>query len=1019
MTPENHHIPLPQRNLPRQIYLQIVQAGLEVQQFRFACEAALLWLTSYPGDLEASLAYAQALLGEKRPRQALPVLQGLCMADPEFEEAVKALLQLADPAPSSPVDGLSAANDGLPMPSDGSPTQADGFHIESNGANKRLPGLPGKSKPASTLGIDIRANLFALTGQCPDKNSLPGWGNDLWLARQALKQGDLFQAEEKIRHVLSVETPSPLACVTHLELLAANQATPMQTRLETAGRYHQSWPACLACTLYLADWSMGNSDSGQAVALLHQAAAQDVSGQVAKRLWGEIHPYLRLWPEQLELPLSLPIPAEVMALMGWNRLVGGLGEAAARLVVNEAGQVQPPEVNGSQSPILVGKNAEAKGQLAEINEQSIDRKAQPAEQRKQDVKAVEIVVPTGDQSSQQPAQKAESAENRKDALQPVVDNASQGNAQDETLRSVHRELARLAKRLKLPDITHRDGRFPVYVVFSVRSRLEAVYGIPAAATLETEMKRLVRAMQGQRRWNALLFYADDPSCTACLGIKPARPTDPWELKLALTDLDAALARRGEMIGAVIIVGGPEIVPFHRLPNPVDDPDDEVPSDAPYATRDENYFVPEWPVGRLPGGVGSDPKLLLEALQHISDRHTQQISRLAWHERWVQHMVNWLQSGRNGRQRSFGYTAAIWRHVAAGVFRPIGESHRMHVSPPLGIIEPVGCSSMEGVEALSVEKGKLPPLVGRLGYFNLHGLADAPEWYGQRDPLDECEDDQPDYPVALRPQDIEAAGGPKTGLPQVVFSEACYGMYIQDRASDEAMALKFLEAGCQAVVGSTCMCYGSIGMPLIAADLLGHAFWNFLKEGLPAGEALRQAKIFLVNEMQRRQGYLDGEDQKTLISFILFGDPLAQPIQNVHLRKSVHRMVTPPGHVPIVCDLTCASYDGQQAVPAEVVASVKEVVAQYLPGMAGANLAYVQEHACCNGEGTNCLIRQLRGSEGCSAGEQAEGKSTTHRPSNRRLVTLSKRITSTDGVHAQYARLTLDERGKLLKLVVSR
>ena len=54
-----------------------------------------------------------------------------------------------------------------------------------------------------------------------------------------------------------------------------------------------------------------------------------------------------------------------------------------------------------------------------------------------------------------------------------------------------------------------------------------------------------------------------------------------------------------MIGAVLIVGGHSILPFHMLPNPTDDDDDTVYSDNPYTTSDENYLAPEWPVGRLP------------------------------------------------------------------------------------------------------------------------------------------------------------------------------------------------------------------------------------------------------------------------------------------------------------------------------------------------------------------------------------------------------------------------------------
>jgi hypothetical protein len=95
---------------------------------------------------------------------------------------------------------------------------------------------------------------------------------------------------------------------------------------------------------------------------------------------------------------------------------------------------------------------------------------------------------------------------------------------------------------------------------------------------------------GFQNWGALLYLADDPDISAALGLKPARHNDPWSLKLAISDLDNALAKRGERIGALIIIGGHEVVPFHHLPNPVEDVDHYVPSDNPYGTRDENYFV---------------------------------------------------------------------------------------------------------------------------------------------------------------------------------------------------------------------------------------------------------------------------------------------------------------------------------------------------------------------------------------------------------------------------------------------
>ena len=96
--------------------------------------------------------------------------------------------------------------------------------------------------------------------------------------------------------------------------------------------------------------------------------------------------------------------------------------------------------------------------------------------------------------------------------------------------------------------------------------LEAQYGSTGAAVVEVEIKRLVQATRASKQWGAILYYADKGG----FGVLPTKPTDPWGLKLALVDLDVALSLGGERIGAVLIVGGPQVIPFHHLPNPVDD-----------------------------------------------------------------------------------------------------------------------------------------------------------------------------------------------------------------------------------------------------------------------------------------------------------------------------------------------------------------------------------------------------------------------------------------------------------------
>ena len=240
----------------------------------------------------------------------------------------------------------------------------------------------------------------------------------------------------------------------------------------------------------------------------------------------------------------------------------------------------------------------------------------------------------------------------------------------ESLRPIQDELERVAQRLHQSGLASSDGRFPVYVLMTTRSGLQAQYGAQSASLVEQEMKRVVAAIQQRRDWHAMLFYADQPSIP---DLRPARYNDPWSLKLALADLDAALGKEGEMIGAVLIVGGPEVIPFHHLPNPVDDADDDVPSDNPYSTRDENYFIPEWPVGRLPGGCSSDPASLISGLARYHPSATRSSSNKAAKRPGIEAGCTALRPGYGSIQNQGA--RAPGSRPALDILQPYGAKHQ--------------------------------------------------------------------------------------------------------------------------------------------------------------------------------------------------------------------------------------------------------------------------------------------------------------------------------------------------------
>jgi len=924
----------PTTSLSREGYLALLRTSLELKRPRFAKDVALSWLAHYPGDLQISYLYAKALTDNNNPELAKPIIESICLADPEFYEAVQTMLVINHLHNTS--FKSSASDFKFPF----SQSVKDAF--------------PSDLIPSWFYALRGPRILNENFSQGIAYDDISPWGQPLWQARRAIKNGDMGQAEKMLILVLGVDPPIPLVQATHLKFFDAMQDVPLPAKLSIAEHYHRKWPDCLPITLMLAHWLMDSNDISRAVTLLHKVAANDIGGQVINRLWGRNHPYKDIWASALSLPLEIQIPAEIATRMGWNQI--------PRRVASQ-------EADSSVSSSIT---------------------------KLPDFLQDEVLLTHFELSKNYTYGKY---------------NERDHNPNQQFLRSTRNALERIAKKVNLAGITNIDGRFPVYVIFSSREGLIKKFGEKAANQIIGEMNNLVGVFQenidkeNQSIWGSCLFLPDDPSSTKVFDFKAITQNDPWKLKLALRDLDLALSKKGEMIGALLIVGGPDVIPFHNLPNPVDDPDKFIASDNPYGTCDENYFLPDWPVGRILGGKGSSPDLLIETLRNIQKHHSKDHSTQSWYKKLLEKIKLRILPNRIITNKSFGYTAAVWQQASLSVFKPIGDSNHLYTSPP------------HGINGKTIDDANIPSIFEyKLGYFNLHGLSDAAEWYGQSDPYNSL--DGPEYPIAIRPQDVvqitqnhDQRGdkynkGLSPHVPQIIFSEACYGANVINKTKDEALSLIFLSAGTLAVIGSTCMSYGAIGQPLIAADLLGHSFWQHLRSGVVAGEALRLAKIDLASEMHNRQGYLDGEDQKTLISFILYGDPMAQFMPAQTVQKSVSRLLVENDTINTVCDRTNDKSDPEN-ISSKEKKLIKQVVAQYLPGMENAELNFAYERAFCEANDHVCPTSQL------------SNKNSQSTKPKRKVFTLRKKFYKKNHLHQEIARLTLDENGKLVKLAISR
>jgi hypothetical protein len=324
-----------------------------------------------------------------------------------------------------------------------------------------------------------------------------------------------------------------------------------------------------------------------------------------------------------------------------------------------------------------------------------------------------------------------------------------------------------------------------------------------------------------------------------------------------------------------------------------------------------------------------------------------------------------------------------------VFRVIGDDGHLRTSPPL---------TYQGYHIVDSP---------HFSYFNLHGVEDGPNWYGQRDALFPA--DYPLFPLALRPQDPSISDHANA----VVFTEACYGANILGKNEADSIALRLLAEGALAVVGSTKVAYGSIAPPLLGADLIGKHFWEGLQAHLTVGDALRHAKVSMANEMQKRQGYLDDEDQKALISFVLYGDP-SLPITSIH-RKAPVRASSDAFCPPVICSKTPRAPKG--ITSDELVATVRARIETSLPHMSHAMVRAKPLSVCSDACEKGCGLQHGNANRSAMSAVQQKG---LHRHGRGWALTLQKNIpVRGDGAHHQVVKVVVDEHGHILKMAVSK
>jgi hypothetical protein len=519
---------------------------------------------------------------------------------------------------------------------------------------------------------------------------------------------------------------------------------------------------------------------------------------------------------------------------------------------------------------------------------------------------------------------------------------------------------------------------PATLIVSSRHRLWQRHGSEGVFAIERAVGELCAAM-AMRDLGGTPLYVDDSPLLTALGVLPADPSQAADVARVIREVAHRLAWTEEDARHILILGDDGIIPFFRLPNPSDDDDEVVLSDHPYGADAGRPLGEARGVGRMPD-AGLEP--LLAALSSAAAAHralaagdAQPLAGEAW-----------------------GYSASIWKRAARGAYAAVGEPRELRLSPPLSHRD----RPRPGAD------GRLP----RFRYFNLHGLVDSPDWFGQVDPAFPA--DYPPFPVALQPNDLPDPTG------AVVVAECCYGAHIEGRDAAASVALSHMAGGALAFYGATGVAYGGLDGPLVAADLLAFHLWQALREGLAAGHALARAKALLVADAMARQGYLDGEDEKTVAGFVLYGDPSLPHATPGEVKAALDRAPRGRRGVPVAKGLAGEAAMRHRPVRRAtrledavaddaLVARARAVVAKQLPGF---DYGPVQVAVAPARRSGHALAKGM-------PEPSPDGLGVAVASAAPRVITLSRAVPTCAGPFCKtVVRVTLDPRGHLRKLSLS-